>query len=1058
MRKGRRLVVNFARSEAMMRIFIEKWMPKGQEVELCRKQKKATEKGFLQEEKGLPKGYKVGSEHRVPDLLELKEFIRWYIQSTKGKLDPNGLPTMKSVLVWAQQFVPGFYLETGKEIPYHDRRDLYSWIEHDLVADKYIKNIQRPKHNFKLKSFERAMVAFWTIDDPFFMTGRVSSLTPASENKTNRGLRYKNIELVLFRDTEAPWKIGWRLDQQFVKNNQDPENTIFGTAIWDCDEPIYSGALYLLGMALADNALFGFSSAAEVFEQRIPEGEDELVLRWNDEARDRCIVRGTSASGVSEDPWTKERYHEGLSRCLANAGYFVTATTHAMRRELGKAVRAKYSSTLVAQILTHKSKSVYANDYLGNCSSVDVVNALKGRPLDHTHVDYFQGFERFHENGLIRRLPIEEEQKIDEDPSLIEISAKLKCAQSEDETRRLRREYSIQRRKIYSKKFQQYQSDWVRNRRDWKILTRGRERPEHIEQAAEKQVLCKLMPELGRLAAVISSNQALSFDEKASVVNDIHTHCLRQFDVVYLPGEEPQEGRCRVPACGEFVEHMKKPNRNTHVHKCHLQHFASERNLSPQQVKYCWECYTCHDGKSCEFEEHCAGHLPSMTSQHYEVIKYRHATIRAGYCIECMWNDGLSAVCRMRAFSRSTDLRNHMEEHLVQKSWPSECPDPSCNHISKEEQDYRRHLHDVHHYHKTICVAPKEAHKKRTSAMLDEKAISDRTQSMQHKHPRKRRKNAPDSPPRGSKELKINFWKPSTMPTEPMFETAMQDIMQERPQELAWQIENCQSTIALGEGRNSAVVPSVTLDTPDLTDDSSTCSSPSAVCSTFSAVDIDPQLLKLSQPVLSQQNEKIDQPDACTHLEQEEPQVGIEQLEIEGLHQMTDNMMEQELTGEDVTLPSMDIMPIEQTSSSLTKLYEESASYLNLSASISQVEAAPLVQGDSSVCPAESRTVEDLGPTGPITRAKAREQAAKSCQKPTDLYSLRRKALPYSREEDELLNLLMRELAAFDAVTPAFQKRFPNRSASSLRKRWSLIQPSSRRSTRSRILTQPQVY
>lgn len=122
-------------------------------------------------------------------------------------------------------------------------------------------------------------------------------------------------------------------------------------------------------MALADNALFGFSSAAEVFEQRIPEGEDELVLRWNDEARDRCIVRGTSASGVSEDPWTKERYHEGLSRCLANAGYFVTATTHAMRRELGKAVRGGsfQSSSLVC--LLNPANTSRSQVFLDSCGS-----------------------------------------------------------------------------------------------------------------------------------------------------------------------------------------------------------------------------------------------------------------------------------------------------------------------------------------------------------------------------------------------------------------------------------------------------------------------------------------------------------------------------------------------------------------------------------------------------------------------------------------------------------------------------------------------------------------
>ena len=117
----------------------------------------------------------------------------------------------------------------------------------------------------------------------------------------------------------------------------------FGTAIWDCNEPIYSGALYLLALALADNALYGFSSSEEVFEQRIPEGQDELVLRWNEEAEDRCIARGITAEGASEDPLTKEAYHADFRKILNNAGYFLTATVHAMRRNLGAAVQGQSS-------------------------------------------------------------------------------------------------------------------------------------------------------------------------------------------------------------------------------------------------------------------------------------------------------------------------------------------------------------------------------------------------------------------------------------------------------------------------------------------------------------------------------------------------------------------------------------------------------------------------------------------------------------------------------------------------------------------------------------------
>ncbi|KAE8396778.1 hypothetical protein BDV37DRAFT_289999, partial [Aspergillus pseudonomiae] len=333
-----------------------------------------------------------------------------------------------------------------------------------------------------------------------------------------------------------------------------------------------------------------------------------------------------------------------------------------------------------------------------------------------------------------------EEEKVDEDPCLVAKAAKIQQAQSDDDIRRAKRKYSVLKRRISSSRLQKYQSQWVQSRRDWKILTRGRERPDHIEQSAEKQALCKLMPELGRLAAVMSSNEPLSFDEKASVVKDLFTQCLRDFDVVYRPGEEPVEKRCPVASCP-----WKSPYG------------------AGASILYCWECYTFHDGKSAEFEEHCAGHLPLMTSQHYEVMVYRHTTIRAGYCIECMWDDRLPAACRMRAFDRSPELREHLEEHVDRKSCPSECADPSCNHIATEEQDYRRHLRDVHHYHKTICVRSKKACKKRLSSMQDKESTSDRDHCMQRKRPRKQGKKPSVPSSTSTKELKITFWEPHAM-------------------------------------------------------------------------------------------------------------------------------------------------------------------------------------------------------------------------------------------------------------------------------------------------------
>lgn len=93
MRKKGRLVVNFAKSEATMRMFIERRMPKGRKVELARKRKRATGNGYAVMKNFLKKR----RDYLRITRLEL---------DIECRLDPNGRPTVNSTLVWAQEFVP----------------------------------------------------------------------------------------------------------------------------------------------------------------------------------------------------------------------------------------------------------------------------------------------------------------------------------------------------------------------------------------------------------------------------------------------------------------------------------------------------------------------------------------------------------------------------------------------------------------------------------------------------------------------------------------------------------------------------------------------------------------------------------------------------------------------------------------------------------------------------------------------------------------------------------------------------------------------------------------
>ncbi|KAH2707688.1 hypothetical protein KXW29_007424 [Aspergillus fumigatus] len=278
------------------------------------------------------------------------------------------------------------------------------------------------------------------------------------------------------------------------------------------------------------------------------------------------------------------------------------------------------------------------------------------------------------------------------------------------------------------------------------------------------------MPELGRLVTVMSSDEPLEFEAKRAVVEDLVIHCQRDYDVVYLPGQEPVEGRCPAYGCGKVMQDLKRPQRSSHI-QSHIRREKSRvMGIPLARVKYYWECFSFHDAQSSDFEEHCASHLRSMTIQHYEVMVFRNTTVRAGYCIEY--------------------LRNHLEEHISEKSWPSKCS--GCSHISTDQQDYREHLHDVHHYNKAICVPSEKARKKRSFSDIDEGCVGDQDPPKRERRPRKQQKKSSASPHASLKDLKIILWEPPIRQHQAVFPLPAEAAHEngERLTDLAYQAVN----------------------------------------------------------------------------------------------------------------------------------------------------------------------------------------------------------------------------------------------------------------------------
>lgn len=177
---------------------------------------------------------------------------------------------------------------------------------------------------------------------------------------------------------------------------------------------------------------------------------------------------------------------------------------------------------------------------------------------DHRHIDYFQSVDRFLEPGLPSELPARLQDELNHDERLCELQEKANSL-VRDETARAdvseaRRRLANYRRKLHSQALRAYQKRWVRERRDWKILTGGKKQAHDSNDADLVRHLCLLIPERGRLAQRMSQDEPLSPHSMWQAVRDLYSLCIRDFTVLYLPGLDPLEGRCHVKSCRKSVD------------------------------------------------------------------------------------------------------------------------------------------------------------------------------------------------------------------------------------------------------------------------------------------------------------------------------------------------------------------------------------------------------------------------------------------------------------------------------------------------------------------------
>jgi hypothetical protein len=99
------------------------------------------------------------------------------------------------------------------------------------------------------------------------------------------------------------------------------------------------------------------------------------------------------------------------------------------------------------------------------------------------------------------------------------------------------------RHRLKAKELEIYQQEWLRERRDRKILTRGKVSP--FEDTDTTGYLVDFLPERQRIAENIAHKAPLSTSDMRMAIQDLYALCSKDYSVIYYPDEEPVNGKCR---------------------------------------------------------------------------------------------------------------------------------------------------------------------------------------------------------------------------------------------------------------------------------------------------------------------------------------------------------------------------------------------------------------------------------------------------------------------------------------------------------------------------------
>ncbi|THC92169.1 hypothetical protein EYZ11_008356 [Aspergillus tanneri] len=527
----------------------------------------------------------------APDLATVKDFIRFYIFSSHGMISLR--PTKSSVLNFAERFFAGFARLTKSVFDKKDTQDVYRWIAKSLVKDEIIEDKKRAKHMFTHCDLTNILVSLWNDDDPVFIHpryrvqltfailiycysgARIGTFIPDTSKADVRGLRYEDIELYIYRRPDGEIELFFRLSEIWVKNNDNPKNTVFRVAMREHGKLRFNPVAFLLEMAFQDGAFLHMDSL-ESLKRWNPDHNEPTPLLWDPSvAKEPVLRRVTRFGGISKSPWTRECFCRLFRAVVSNAGYPEIITIHTLRRGLANRLDKVATEAERSQILTQKDPNIFGRSYIDSTSALSSMDAFLGEAMRLDHIEYLRGVGKYRAIGYPRQLPAERQHAIRQNKDLQDLEQRLRelTAQQavndsdkikdededEDEDKDLdgadeddkfaikltKKQVQVLKTRLYNTELAKYRDEWIQSRVETQVKSGGKA-SDVIVYNDITHCLFRAQPDRQRVAEMMPSDKLLSYQETLSMVENLLSYCTKDYNVFYRPGEEPVNGRCPV--------------------------------------------------------------------------------------------------------------------------------------------------------------------------------------------------------------------------------------------------------------------------------------------------------------------------------------------------------------------------------------------------------------------------------------------------------------------------------------------------------------------------------